>query len=213
MQQIRAFSQTAGRRRSPRGLGATFFAMVWRAVVGQRGVQDGSGGFYSKTFLASRNVWTRGRALVSPGEPPCTGAGGWRRGGACGAIPPEGRGSGGRTGAGGIASALESVCSLPRTPPGLHYDRAVASHLKARRVLTALRLSRRAGPVRTETAAWDARELASYLHMSWRPGVPLPSSQDETRFLNSSAEPTSRHARGAMTRACSPLPCHGRPRT
>src|SRR5215207_9705362 len=31
-----------------------------------------------------------------------------------------------------------------------------------------LRLSRRAGPERTETAAWDARELASYLQMSWR---------------------------------------------
>src|SRR5829696_8727769 len=37
-----------------------------------------------------------------------------------------------------------------------------------------LRLSRRAGPGRTEIAAWDARELASYLQMSWRPGVPLP---------------------------------------
>src|SRR5829696_6608572 len=67
-----------------------------------------------------------------------------------------------------------------------------------------LRLSRRAGPGRTETAAWDARELASYLQMSWRPGVPLPSSQDETRFLNRSAEPTSRHTRGAIPLAL----CH-----
>src|SRR5215218_5971259 len=68
-----------------------------------------------------------------------------------------------------------------------------------------LRLSRRAGPGRTEIAAWDARELASYLLESWRPGVPLPSSQDETRFLNRSAEPTSRHTRGAIPRACDPL--------
>src|SRR5829696_9206210 len=65
-------------------------------------------------------------------------------------------------------------------------------------------LCRRAGPGRTEIAAWDARELASYLLESWRPGVPLP------RCLNRSAEPTSRHARGAIPRACDPLRCHGR---
>src|SRR5215207_5644361 len=59
------------------------------------------------------------------------------------------------------ALSQEGVRLASRTPPVLHYDRAVASHLKARRVLTALRLCRRAGPVRTETAAWDARELAS----------------------------------------------------
>ena len=62
-----------------------------------------------------------------------------------------------------------------------------------------LRLCRRAGLVRTETAAWDARKLASYLQMSWRPGVPLP------RCLNHSPTPTSRHTREAIRRArCHP---------
>src|SRR5215203_5961353 len=62
-----------------------------------------------------------------------------------------------------------------------------------------LRLSRRAGLVRTETAAWDARELASYTLESWRLGVPLPCSLNHERL-----EPTLRHPRGAITRACYP---------
>src|SRR5215218_7860018 len=61
-------------------------------------------------------------------------------------------------------------------------------------------LCRRAGLVRTETAARDARKLASYLQMSWRPGVPLP------RCLNHSPTPTSRHTNAGRSGAPVPLP-------
>src|SRR5215207_3350852 len=125
------------------------------------------------------------RPLVSPGEPPCTGAGGWRRGGACGAIPPEDRGLGGRTGtdASRAFARGREACVQEARPPCTTTGLWQAT-LRSGERRKGLRLSRRAGPGRTEIAAWDARELASYLQMSWRPGVPLPSSQDETRFLN-----------------------------
>jgi hypothetical protein len=45
-------------------------------------------------------------------------------------------------------------------------------------------LGRSAGPGQTEIAARDARKLASYLRVSWRPGVLLPSSCDEVCSLN-----------------------------
>ena len=63
----------------------------------------------------------------------------------------------------------------------------VAPQRAARSVM--LRLCWSAGPIRTETAAWDAGELASYPRESWRPGVPLPCC------LNHCAQPTSLHER------------------
>src|SRR5919112_5289058 len=61
------------------------------------------------SHLAKRGV------QVEPGEPPCTGAGGWSRGGACGANRPAVRGSGGRIGADVLTPAM--VCVLARGPP------------------------------------------------------------------------------------------------
>src|SRR3712207_6191963 len=47
--------------------------------------------------------------------------------------PPEGRGSGGRTGTGGIASVLGWMCLLPRGPSTLCYTTVLwQGHLKAR---------------------------------------------------------------------------------
>ena len=78
----------------------------------------------------------------------------WGRTGACGrgdAHPSPGRP--GRRG----TRAGRKVSFVLRTPPAPYYDGAVQAHRNA------LNKGRRAGPVRTETAARDAGTPASYL--------------------------------------------------
>src|SRR3954471_20866564 len=70
-----------------------------------------------------------------------------------------------------------------------------------------MRQGRSAGPGRTEIAARDASELASYTLESWRSGVPLPSSKHEGRSLNRnrSIQPRPTRPRGDHARLPSPL--------
>ena len=136
---------------------------------------------------------SRQRALFSPGEPPCTGAGGWSRGGACGAAhrraaAREAGSAQGRVHPQGCACSLEArpLC----TTAELWQVQREAKHILSGLCAAGVRGRSGQKPLRGTPESWH-----SYLHMSWRPGVPLP------RFLNHSAQPTSLHTDAGRSRA------------